>query len=38
MGVAVMECQEILEACLPLSTLPVYPAYGSVSGSGGGMR
>jgi hypothetical protein len=23
-----VECQEILEGCLPLSTLSVYPAYG----------
>ncbi len=25
-----MECQEILEDCLPLSTVPMYPAYSLV--------
>ena len=29
-----VECQEILEACLPLSTLSVTPAYSPVSGVG----
>lgn len=35
MGVVVRECQEILEDYLPWSTVPVYPAYGSVVVVGG---
>jgi hypothetical protein len=31
----VVECQGILEACLPLSTLPVYLAYSPVTGVSG---
>jgi hypothetical protein len=30
----VVKCQGILEGCLPLSTLPVTPAYSPVAGSG----
>ncbi len=30
-----VECQEILEGCLPLSTVPVYPAYSPVVVVGG---